>query len=305
MSTTRIPIDRILCATDFSGFSERALQHAVQLARWFDAGVTALHVLPLSAASADPAPAACREDAHRRLEAFVAPRLYDGAPIETAIAFGDPARAIEAAAESLPADLVAMGSHGLSGWDRLVLGSTTEKVIRRATVPVLLAGPQKPPAEAGHLFRRIVCGLDLRSTSRRTLELALSFAEEDPGRLTLVHVVEPEIPSYDVLDVVGRQLADAGGRAAERFCELDVRVESGTAWRRILDVATEKDADLVVVGAHATGGFGPSFLGSTASQVIRHAPCPVLVARPAPLARRRLAAAPGALERTALAPDLG
>lgn len=71
-------------------------------------------------------------------------------------------------------------------------------------------------------------------------------------------------------------LVDVGSHG---FCEVTRRVESGTPWREILKVADEINADLIVVGAHASGCVRRAFLGATANQVVRHADCPVLVAR--------------------------
>ena len=67
-------------------------------------------------------------------------------------------------------------------------------------------------------------------------------------------------------------------------------MEAGKPWRKILEVADEIHADLVVVGAHVDGRFGRAFLGSTANQVLRHAGCPVLVARELQARGRREAA---------------
>jgi nucleotide-binding universal stress UspA family protein len=69
------------------------------------------------------------------------------------------------------------------------------------------------------------------------------------------------------------------GRRVRNLCDLSERVETGSAWRAILRVAEETDADLIVLGAHAPGVVGRFFFGSTANQVVRHAPCPVLVVR--------------------------
>jgi nucleotide-binding universal stress UspA family protein len=73
------------------------------------------------------------------------------------------------------------------------------------------------------------------------------------------------------------QLRKAVPAAARSFCEVRERVESGSAWKEILRVADEMDADLIVMGAHTLGSVGRMFFGSTASPVVRGARCPVLV----------------------------
>jgi nucleotide-binding universal stress UspA family protein len=101
------------------------------------------------------------------------------------------------------------------------------------------------------------------------------------------------------MDLARAQLRQAVPDAARDFCEVNERVEAGTAWRKILDAAEEMDADLIVMGAHAHGPIGRVFFGSTSSHVVRQASCPVLVVRetqskrPADEAREAVGAAVG------------
>ena len=289
-----------VCPTDLSEFSDCALRRALALARWFDARLTALHVIPSAAWAAGGGDylalsadllRAQRADAERELNRSLEPLLGEGVPIETRIREGDPARAIRAEAEALAADLVVMGTHGRSGFERLFLGSVAEKLLRTAPCPVLTIGTEQPPAVAGALFRRILCAADLTKASERTLSLGLSLAEENLAQVTFLHVVEggalyetgpdrrpiPDMaPLRDALvDRAMEQLMRAAGSAGS-FCEVSVRVETGSAWRQIVGVAEETQAEVVVLGAHAHRGISRLFLGSTANQVVRHAPCPVL-----------------------------
>jgi len=304
MAPTRIEIERILCPVDFSEFSARALERAVRLGNWFDARVEVLHVIPfVMPAGAGlpyfPAPVtattAQREQAGKDLDRFVEPFLGEGVPIETRVLEGDPWRLIRDEAEAIPADLLVMGTHGRSGFEHLLLGSVTEKVLRRAPCPVLTVGNVPPHPRKGPLFRRILCAADLTAASERTLDMALSLAGENDARITLLHVVEsvpgetgarlylavPEIGPLrrELKDQARARLRQAVPDAARDFCEVNERVEAGTAWREILDAAEEMDADLIVMGAHAHGPIGRVFFGSTSSHVVRQAPCPVLVVR--------------------------
>jgi nucleotide-binding universal stress UspA family protein len=143
------------------------------------------------------------------------------------------------------------------------------------------------------LFRRILCAADLTQASEKTLDVALSLASENDARITLLHVVEglahepvghpyltvPELGPLrrDLLDQAQARLHRAVPDAARDFCSVNERVETGAAWREILRVAEEIDADLVVMGAHAQGALGRMFFGSTSSHVVRRAACPVLV----------------------------
>jgi nucleotide-binding universal stress UspA family protein len=305
MTVERVRIERILCPTDFSEFSGHALRRAVDLARWFEARVTALHVIPGILANAGPMyhgsylalpPGflqAQREEAEQTLRRLIEPLLGEGVPIELKLVDGDPARAIQAEAEALPAVLVVMGTHGRSGFEHLLMGSVAERVLRTAPCPVLTvrgASPRLP----GALFRRILCPIDLSDASERTLDMALSLAEEAFARVTLLHVVEgvlgesgPELyrpvpETAGLRSELVERAKEQLQRAAQRvhgFCAVTERVEAGSAWRQILGVADETYADVIVMGVHAQGAVGRLFFGSTANQVVRHAGCPVLTVR--------------------------
>ena len=302
MDPVRIAMERILCPVDFSEFSSRALERAVRLGNWFEARVEALHVVPfLMPAGAGlpyfPAPpestATLREQSAKELLAFVEPFRGEGVPIDTRVLAGDPWCVIQDEALALPADLLVMGTHGRSGFEHLLLGSVTEKVMRRAPCPVLTMGAVKAASRVGPLFRRILCAADLTRASEHTLDVALSLATDNYARITLLHVVEtlsgdtggwPYLaasdlgpPSCELVAEARAQLGKAVPAAARSFCGVSERVESGSAWRGILRVAHEMDADLIVMGAHTGGAVGRMLFGSTASHVVRTATCPVLV----------------------------
>jgi nucleotide-binding universal stress UspA family protein len=325
MAPARIDIERILCPVDFSEFSSRALERAVRLGNWFEARVEALHVIPfVMPAGAGlpyfPAPvaatAAQREQAGRDLDRFVEPFLGEGVAIETRVREGDPWRVIREEAEALPADLVVMGTHGRGGFEHLLLGSVTEKVLRKVSCPVLTVGNVSPHPRKGPLFRRILCAADLSAASEHSLDMALSLAGENDARITLLHVVEsvpgetgarlylavPEIGPlrHELMEQARARLREAVPDTARDFCDVGERVEAGTAWREILRVAEEMDADLIVMGAHARGPIGRVIFGSTANHVVRQAACPVLVVRETKSAR----AAPEVREAVGAAVDV-
>ena len=324
MPQMRMQIDRILCPVDFSEFSAPALEHAVRLGSWFEARVDAVHVIPfpMPAATRLPyipmspeVPNEQRQAAARHLGNLVAPFLSAGVPIETRILEGDPWRVIRDEARGLPADLLVMGTHGRSGFEHLLLGSVTEKVLRHARCPVLTVGHVLRHPRTGPLFRRILCAADLTEASDRTLAMALSLASENDARITLLHVVEgvpdaqerdlylavPEIGPLrrDLVEHARARLREAVPESARDFCAVDERVETGSAWKGVLRVSDEEDADLIVMGAHAGGALGRMFFGSTANQVVRRAACPVLVIQETKRERPRMEDAhPAATHRT-------
>lgn len=294
-------IARILCPIDFSDFSRRAFDYAVTLARWYRASITALHVQPPAVSMAGPLsplapvepvplPPADLDPVRRQLAAFVSPEAHALA-IEPQAVEGEPAREILAEAET--ADLIVMGTHGRSGFERLVLGSVTETVLRKAscsvlTVPLSAVAVGTVPV----VFRRIVAAVDFSDVSMAALREAACLAAEAGARLTAMHVIEvPEdlalwIDRVDGIghvrawaDAAARHLRDAVGPGTREYARVEQRVETGRAYREILRVAEEQRADLIVIGAHGHGVMEQMFVGSTAQHIVRRAGCPVLIVR--------------------------
>lgn len=301
----RIQIDRILCPTDFSLFSSRALRHAVALAERFEARLTLLHVIPqwipyAGGAAPFPAPPLVGPEINRHIEkdlrAFAGPAEEAGIAVELLVREGDPWREIVAVAEEQPADLVVMGTHGRSGFEQLLLGAVAEKVLHRAPCPVLTVCHEEGRTwEAPGLIRRIVCAIDLSDGSAPILHYALSLAKEYQSALTVLHVLEnlPAIdhPAYrelpesaalarQVESVAREQLHRAVPPDAGAWCELSERIGQGRPHRELLRIAAEENADLIVIGAGRHGLLAGAVLGSTSHEVVRRATCPVLTVRP-------------------------
>jgi nucleotide-binding universal stress UspA family protein len=304
-----IELRRILCPIDFSESSRHALDHAMAVARRYGSTVTMLNVCPpLSAMpllpGAPPVPVTIAAPADRdallaSMKRFADAENGTAVPMQFEIADGDAAREILDRARAIPSDLIVMGTHGRSGFDRLVLGSVTEKVVRRAPCPVLTVPPlvENTAASSAQLFRRILCAVDFSEASLRALEYAFSLAAGVEGaRVTLMHVVEvmpaPK-PSESAKDAEAKALdayvaaaAEARTRRLEQLVPDSVRAQStvehvlaiGRAHLEILRVATERQADVIVLGTH---GFAISQLlfGSTAHQITRQATSPVLTVR--------------------------
>jgi nucleotide-binding universal stress UspA family protein len=300
-----VEIRSILCPVDFSDFSRRALDHAVTVARWYGARLTVLYVhhieIPtiaqfagLGTASIESAGLSLgdREQLRQQLEAMVRPEAMKNVPIEFSVVEGGIVVEILAAAES--ADLLVMGTHGRSGFDRLVLGSVTEKVLRKATCPMLTV-PRGSPDATGvpTLFHHILAGVDFSEASMLALDWALSLAEEADAHLTVLHVTEIplELARWADEDEDGKKYVEqwkshARARlqpvvpdAVRVYCHVKERVETGRPYEAILRTAAEENAGLIVMGRHGYGVIEETFVGSTAQQIVREAACPVLTVR--------------------------
>jgi nucleotide-binding universal stress UspA family protein len=301
-----IQLKRILCPVDFSAFSRRALDHALSVARSHRSTVTALHVVA-------PAPAAVAsgyyfgsenppllllpkmdlDTATRELDRFVTTEHVPGVKVETMVAEAPEVyREILAQVDQVHADLLVMGTHGRSGFERLFLGSTAEKVLRKARCPVMTVPPHVPEAMASGPvpFRRIVCGIDFSQSSRVALDYAMSLAQEEAAALAVVHVIETHPMSVDfappaAIDVhawteeATTRLHELVPDPVRATCSVAEVVRQGTPYREILELARELAADLIVLGVHGRRAADLLFFGSTTHHVIREGHCAVLTLR--------------------------
>lgn len=304
-----IEIQRILCPVDFSEYSRHALDHAAAIARWYGSTITLLHVQPFepvytfSPGGPLMPPAVLTSEQRTSLLASLKEFAADDAaalPVRLEVAEGHPASTILERACSMPADLLVMGTHGRSGFERLILGSVTEKVLRRAVCPVLTVPPRIPDASPipQALFRRILCPIDFSETAMRALAYAVSLAEEADAQLTVVNVLEiptetlesaressralPALMRSHVAaaeEAARRRLDEAIPAAAREFCTVDTLVTAGRPYREILRIASDLRSNLIVMGVRGPGTRDLLAFGSTTQHVVRAAECPVLTLR--------------------------
>jgi nucleotide-binding universal stress UspA family protein len=306
-----IEIQRILCPIDFSDYSRHALDHAVAVARRYESTITVLHVfstVPVAAyASGMPGfepivlTRADRDQLFVELKRFVETESAPGVSIDVALREGDTMSEILNQTTDMKAELLVMGTHGRSGFERFLLGSVTEKVLRKAGCPVLTVPRRHPDAVPATpvLFKRILCPVDFSECSMQALNYAMSLAQEADAHLTVLHVTADElVPTPDVYGVFimndRESLADFRRRLEEdarqrlkqavpetvaAYCRVETMVSSGKPSREILRIAADQQSDLIVVGVHGRGAADLMFFGSTTNHVVREATCPVLTVR--------------------------
>ena len=294
-----IRIAHVLCPVDFSEISQHALDHAAAIARWYEARLTLLHVF--ANLPAMDLPPLALEDADRERLMSDLRRMATAVPRDVRVEFDVQEapyihEAVLAQVGARHADLLVIGTHGRSGFQRLFLGSVTEKVIRTATCPTLVVPPQAPDVPAGSAiqFRRILCAVDFSESSLGALQYAINMAEEADAQLTVLHVVEfPPVlvdePGMSLPDLSGvREATAAQARQklwelipeqARTYCTVETAVVEGRAYREILRHATEGQSSLIVMGVHGRGALNMLVFGSTTHHVIRTSECPVLIVR--------------------------
>jgi nucleotide-binding universal stress UspA family protein len=285
MNDTSLSIHNIICPTDFSEFAESAFAESVRLARWFGAKVTVLHVMPFAVPVAGdmgyvPLPAETKDVTRQTtladLQRFVDAIEHTGVPIEMLCREGDPCEEIRNMAQEIGADLVVMGTHGRSGFKRLMLGSVTEALLNRPPAPVLTVNRDLKRRKG--LFRTVLCAVDVSESSAGTVAVALAIADEGAKRLMVLNVIEHHVESFGgaAERAALAALHDLIPDEARSATTVEERVTFGESEREILGVAADLAVDLVVLGTHGGGALGHLF-GSTVRRVVRDAACPVLV----------------------------
>ncbi len=293
----------ILCSVDFSEHSQRAVRWAVALAAQFGSRLgilTAVDPLLAEAAGARFGFDLAGEETHTALREFVHAIVPEHAPWVPAMTFdvrvGGPAEAILEAAGRDGADLVAMGTQGLGGFRKMLLGSTAERVLRGTRTAVLAVPPlarESIVLDAGGArieARRILAATDFSDTAAAALEWAATLAQRLVIPLTIAHAVEPlSVPprwSSYVADADRTRVSDARTMLEQLSRRIagdqpyETIVSLGRPGDAIASVADERQADLIVVGL--TGDRGPLAPrpGSIASRVLHLAKAPVLVVPP-------------------------
>ncbi|SEP06025.1 Nucleotide-binding universal stress protein, UspA family [Halogranum amylolyticum] len=284
----------ILFPTDGSDGTARALDHAIDIAAAHDA---TLHVLNVADTTRDSV-TNVRGDVVDALEESgtgvvdeAAERASDrGVETVTTVEQGEPYQTIVDYATAQDVGLVVMPTQGRSGLSRLLLGSTTERVVRHSDVPVLTIGPDADPT---YPYHDLLVPTDGSDCATAALTLGADLAALDDATLHLLSVVAVTSLGVDVradiqidafeegaqeaVDEAGTVATDAGVDSITKSVEIDTSIH-----RAILSYVDEHDIDVVVVGTHGRTGFDRYMLGSVTEKLVRSAPVPVLTVRDAP-----------------------
>jgi nucleotide-binding universal stress UspA family protein len=294
------PFSRVLCPIDFSDTSERALLYATALARWHHAELTVLHIASAPAIAplgGGPGEAIQMTGLIERDEVIAemkrALERSGAAALNPVVATeeGPAARVIAKHAAAMPADLLVLGTHGRTGFSRLLLGSVTEKVLRTVTCPVLTVPPSASAGPAAPVaFERVLCAIDFSPASLAGWKLALAFGRQSGGSVTALHALEymdPHEPCEHVDADIRRHREHVLDHARERLqalvaahpdagCTIEAVVAVNRAYREILQRAAASATDLIVMGAQGTDGLELMLYGSNTQHVVRGSTCPVL-----------------------------
>ncbi len=291
-----LEIKVILCPVDFSEFSVRAYRYALSVARHYRAKLVALHVVELwhypslsyvpSGAAFDESCRALCEKGQQELQELVRSNTLGEHLPDCVVEQGNAPDTILSFAMKQRVDGIVMGTHGRRGYDRLMLGSVAERVMRNAPCPVLVVS--KPPDDslvAGrarsreHRLYRILFCTDFSENSEQALNYAISAAGEYDAELTVLHVLE-EVPSADKKEqevaTATRQLDRLIPPEMRKTLKTKVAVRIGKPYQQIIQLAQEAHIDMVAMGVRGRGALDLAVFGSTTYRVIQLGSCPVL-----------------------------
>jgi nucleotide-binding universal stress UspA family protein len=284
MTATPVAMRNILVATDFSEFSECALGYAAEIARRYSAIVHLLHVVTPDLSTEALAPQALPADIDLERQAAAdqlqsrAERLT-GIQHKTWLEFGYVLDVVKNLILAQHIDLIVVGTHGRSGFKKLVLGSVAEAIFREAACPVLTVGPKARDLVAPGKLRHILYPVEPLEESHLAVNYAVSLAERNAASLTLLHVLgekKPDAGSIERINACRDLLLSLIPEHAQLPSAAECRIEfSKSPSDLIVKVAQELPAHLVVMDVRREVSLA-AHLSDTASKVVTGVPCPVL-----------------------------
>lgn len=290
------PPHRVLAAVDFSDSSRIALNAAARLAAHCGAELIVLHALdPLLAEAARRNGVDLAAETELELTRFVKTAVSSH-DVRCLVVRGPAADVICCIAAREQADVIVIGAQGYSAVARVILGSTTERVLRRTTISVcVVPAAWHAPDPAGNDLAGvgpIVVGVDLQSGSAAAAVAASHLSHLLKTRLEIIHVVAPVVgprrwrPHAERAALEARQHAEEElarlARALRPDVSTGVRVESGDVAGMLVDAATTADGSrpMIVLGRNR-GRAADGAPGSVAWRVLTAAAAPVLIYMPA------------------------
>ena len=289
----------ILVPVDFSPFSDKAVEYAIELAEKFSARITLLHAIVLFHDDVNEEQRLLQyEKLFEQREAMARQHIngnrdtvsQQGIQVHTEILRGISASdVILEYLHNHSFHLVVMGTHGHTGLKHLLLGSVAEKVVRFSPVPVLTVH------RSFQTFRikKILVPIDFSSYSREATDYALFFAQKFGASIDFIHVIEQEIhPSFyasgiDSIFEIDPTLRDRVIENLQEFVAdqniegvpLNFVVREGKPHKEIVEYARENAIDLITIATHGLTGLDYLLLGSTTEKVVRWSSCPVLTVK--------------------------
>ena len=270
---------KIFLPTDFSDIANNAAHIAAYIARKSDASIFLFHLinipfdwdhLTVEQEKNYPELKAFIANSKKRLSDFASADLFKGINVEWEVFINDSVDNIVNHANVLQSDMIVMGTHGSSGFNELVLGSNTQKVVRLSKVPVLAVN--KIPED--YQLKDIALFSDFENPNEysRLLDQTLVLAQLFDAKVHLVKILTPADDTR-YFDAVGLEGYVDSKKVKKETVRIDYLrpVEEG-----IFEYIKTHKIDLIVIGTHGRAGLARLIMGSVAEIVVNHSPVPVL-----------------------------
>lgn len=293
---------KILCPVDFSAMSARALQYSIgiSVARRIPLLVMTVLEAPFRYLDISPPTTYDLDRTRDALREFVREQLPTASrwkpEYDVSVETGTPADEIARVAAETGSGLLVMATHGRTGVGKWLFGSTTERLMRRPPCPLLAVARTDRELVVLHYenprfaVQRILVATDFSDDSARALGMAADISDAFGAEILLAHVV-PEIPPFalpseapfamgyeqSAVTAAERRLDAMLAGPPERWRRASTLLLRGEADVELLRVATERQIDLIVMGAAGQGGVHHNPTSLTTYRVVSHSRCPVLV----------------------------
>jgi nucleotide-binding universal stress UspA family protein len=291
LAADEVQFRNVLFVTDFSTSSELALPYAVALAAQYHGKVYIGHVVSPEMCEFIPPQLVpeiserIQTHARKRMDELMRDTSFYGVPHEALLKEGEIGETIKDGIAKYNIDVIALGTHGRQGLQRLLMGAVAEKILRLAPCPVLTVGPQSHEFVPERRPRNILFATDLSPDCVDAMNCAVSLAHKFTARLILVHVVsnvaeDPQTTTRFEEFYIQRMREMVPTPAGVQL-QPEYRVEFGAPADCILKVAADSAVDLIVMGVHGAGSMARAdrHFGTTACRVVSEGRCPVLTAR--------------------------
>lgn len=280
--------DTILVPVDGSECADLAVDYAADIARRYDATVYVATVIDVRLVSTAPHYDTLRSEATALVDS-VANRLEArGVATTTVVRTSRPYQGVLMVAEEYDADLVVMGTHGRSGVDRYLLGSVTERVVRRSDVPVLTVR-NRDEGGVSFPYDDILVPTDGSDGAAAAYGPAIDLASTYDATLHSLSVIETNALGLETAPKGNDEGPDEAARIALEAVEANASQASvtnvvteitlGSPDAEIRSYIREHDVDLVVMGTHGRSGIPRYLLGSVAEKLVRTVSVPVMTVR--------------------------
>jgi nucleotide-binding universal stress UspA family protein len=293
-----VRLEKILCPIDFFPASNTAANYAITLAKTYRGRLILLYVVEPVAPWVRELPLngvmeAMTERATLELNKVAKRATAGDVPVDVVVRSGLVDIAVESLIRERGVDFVVMGTHGRRGLEKLFIGSTAERFVRKLQVPLMTIRTPK----RGHLsVRHVLVATDFSEGTPKAVHYAVSIAKEFKAKVTLLHVLnelQADISGpyrEPLLRSIREELQNLVSSKGRTSVKIAVRAETGQPARRILPIAKEENADLIVMSIHPKTFMDRLSIGSTAEKIIRGSTVPVLTIPSAAVKRNRRAA---------------